>query len=73
MAETDSRKVFFNELIFSFEKVFFKYFEINKLFLKQGKRAQKIQERVDKITFQFTGNELFIKKFKREMGTIYHS
>ena len=31
-------------------------FEINKLFLKQGKRAQKIQERVEKITFQFTGN-----------------
>ena len=46
-------------------------FEINKLFLKQGKRAQKIQERVEKITFQFTGNELFTRlKYYLELETL---
>lgn len=46
-------------------------FEINKLFLKQGKRAQKIQERVEKITFQFTGNELFTRlKYHTELETL---
>jgi len=46
-------------------------FEINKLFIKQGKRAQKIQERVDKITFQFTGNELFTRlKYHTELETL---
>ncbi len=34
-------------------------FEVNKLFLKQSKRALKIQERVKNITFEFSGNELF--------------
>ena len=33
--------------------------EVTKLFLKQSKRAIKIQERVDTVTYQFTGNELF--------------
>ena len=46
-------------------------FEINKLFLKQSKRAQKIQERVKKITFQFTGNELFTRlKYHTELETL---
>jgi len=46
-------------------------FEINKLFLKQGKRAQKIQERLEKITFQFTGNELFTRlKYYLELETL---
>ena len=33
--------------------------EINKLFLKETKRAIKIQERADSITYNETGNELF--------------
>ena len=33
--------------------------EVTKLFLKQSKRALKVQERVDKVTYQFSGNELF--------------
>ena len=33
--------------------------EVTKLFLKQSKRAIKVQERVDKVTYQFSGNELF--------------
>lgn len=35
--------------------------EVNKLFLKQTKRAIKVQERVHNITFEFTGNELFTR------------
>lgn len=33
--------------------------EINKLFLKISRRAVKIQERADSISFEITGNELF--------------
>lgn len=32
--------------------------EVTKLFIKQSKRAIKIQERVDTVSYQFTGNEL---------------
>lgn len=33
--------------------------EVTKLFLKETKRALKIQEKVNKITFEYSGNELF--------------
>lgn len=33
--------------------------EVNRLFLKQSKRALKIHERVQSVTFEFTGNDLF--------------
>ena len=35
--------------------------EVNKLFLKQTKRAIKIQDRIQNITVEFTGNELFTR------------
>ena len=45
--------------------------EITKLFLKQSKRAIKIQERVDKVTYQFSGNELFNRlKYHLELETL---
>jgi len=45
--------------------------EVTKLFLKQSKRAIKVQERVDKVTFQFTGNELFNRlKYHLELETL---
>jgi DNA polymerase-3 subunit epsilon len=45
--------------------------EVTKLFLKQSKRAIKIQERVDKVTYQITGNELFNRlKYNLELETI---
>lgn len=45
--------------------------EVTKLFLKQSKRAIKIQERVDTVTYQFTGNELFNRlKYHIELETL---
>ena len=45
--------------------------EITKLFLKQSKRAIKIQERVDKVTYQFSGNELFNRlKYHLELESL---
>lgn len=35
--------------------------EVNKLFLKESKRAIKIQDRIKNITVEFTGNELFTR------------
>ncbi|WP_299014149.1 3'-5' exonuclease [uncultured Polaribacter sp.] len=35
--------------------------EVNKLFLKETKRALKIQERVNSISFEKSGNELFMR------------
>lgn len=46
-------------------------YEVNKLFLKVSKRLIKIQERVDKITFELSGNELFTKlKYEIELETL---
>ena len=45
--------------------------EVTKLFLKQSKRALKVQERVDKVTYQFSGNELFNRlKYHIELETL---
>tara|TARA_R110001632_G_scaffold1883_3_gene8456 strand:- start:48662 stop:49741 length:1080 start_codon:yes stop_codon:yes gene_type:complete len=45
--------------------------EVNKLFLKQSKRALKIQEKVKNISFEFTGNELFNRlKYYIELETL---
>mgnify|MGYP003668348857 CR=1 FL=1 len=45
--------------------------EVNKLFIKQSKRAIKIQEKVHTITFEFTGNELFNRlKYYLELETL---
>jgi DNA polymerase-3 subunit epsilon len=45
--------------------------EVTKLFLKQSKRAIKVQERVDKVTYQFSGNELFNRiKYHIELETL---
>ena len=45
--------------------------EVTKLFIKQSKRAIKIQERVDTVTYQFTGNELFNRlKYHIELETL---
>lgn len=42
--------------------------ELTKLFLKESKRAKKIQERGFEITFEETGNELFTRlKYKLEL------
>ena len=35
--------------------------EVNRLFLKDSKRAQKIQERVQSVSYQLTGNDLFTR------------
>lgn len=35
--------------------------EVNKLFLKETKRAQKIQDRVKDVTYELTGNELLTR------------
>jgi len=46
--------------------------EINKLFLKVTKRAKKIQERVQKISFDTTGNKLFtILKYHLEVEALF--
>jgi len=45
--------------------------EVNKLFLKQSKRALKIQDKVKNISFEFTGNELFNRlKYYIELETL---
>jgi DNA polymerase-3 subunit epsilon len=45
--------------------------EINKLFLKITRRAVKIQERADTITFDITGNELFAQlKYQLELDKL---
>ena len=45
--------------------------EVNKLFLKVSKRAKAIQDRVQKISFDITGNKLFtILKFHLELETL---
>jgi len=33
--------------------------ELTKLFLKESKRAQKIQEKLEAVTYEYTGNDLF--------------
>ncbi len=45
--------------------------EVNKLFLKQSKRALKIQDKVKNVTYEFTGNELFNRlKYYIELETL---
>ena len=45
--------------------------EVNKLFLKETKRALKIQERAVSITFEKTGNELFTRlKYYLQLETL---
>ena len=45
--------------------------EVNKLFLKESRRAKRIQERVKNITFEFTGNELFTRlRYQIELETL---
>ncbi len=45
--------------------------EVNKLFLKQNKRAVKIQEKVHIVTYELTGNELFNRlKYFLELETL---
>ena len=45
--------------------------EVNKLFLKDTKRALKIQDRANTITFEKTGNELFTRlKYYIELETL---
>ena len=46
-------------------------YELTKLFLKQSKRAKKIQEKVHKVSFEFTGNKLFNRlKYHIELETL---
>ena len=46
-------------------------FEANKLFLKQSKRALKIKDKVDSITYENTGNELFTRlKYYLQLDTL---
>ncbi|MEQ6124130.1 exonuclease domain-containing protein [Pseudotenacibaculum sp. MALMAid0570] len=45
--------------------------EVTRLFLKESKRAQKIQERVHNVTYEFTGNELFNRlRYNIELDTL---
>lgn len=45
--------------------------EVNKLFLKESKRAQKIQDRVQNISYEFTGNDLFTRlRYNIELDTL---
>ncbi|WP_298764943.1 3'-5' exonuclease [uncultured Polaribacter sp.] len=45
--------------------------EVNKLFLKQTKRALKIQERASTITFEKSGNDLFMRlKYQMELDNL---
>ena len=45
--------------------------EVNKLFLKESKRALKVKSKTNKITFEETGNQLFTKlKYYLELETI---
>lgn len=45
--------------------------EATKLFLKESKRAQKIQEKVETVTFEYTGNDLFTRLiYNLELDTL---
>ncbi len=45
--------------------------EVNRLFLKESKRAQKIQDRVHSVTYELTGNELFTRlRYSLELETL---
>lgn len=45
--------------------------EVNRLFLKESKRAQKIHERVQSVTYELTGNELFTRlRYNIELETL---
>jgi len=45
--------------------------EVNRLFLKQSKRALKIHERVQSVSFEFTGNDLFTRlRYSIELETL---
>jgi DNA polymerase-3 subunit epsilon len=46
--------------------------EVNKLFLKESKRAKKIQERVKNVSYELTGNELFTRlRYNIELDTLH--
>ena len=46
--------------------------ELTKLFLKETKRAKKIQEKVHTVSYEFTGNKLFQKlKYQLELETLH--
>jgi len=46
--------------------------EVNKLFLKESRRAKKIQERVKNISYELTGNELFTRlRYNIELDTLH--
>lgn len=45
--------------------------EVNKLFLKESKRSEKVQEKVKNVTFEFTGNLLFTRlKYHLELDAL---
>jgi DNA polymerase-3 subunit epsilon len=45
--------------------------EVNRLFLKESKRAQKIHERVQSVTYELTCNELFTRlRYNIELETL---
>lgn len=45
--------------------------EVNRLFLKDSRRAKRIQERVKNVSFEFTGNELFTRlRYQIELETL---
>ena len=46
--------------------------ELTKLFLKETKRAKKIQDKVHTVSYEFTGNKLFQKlKYQLELETLH--
>jgi DNA polymerase-3 subunit epsilon len=45
--------------------------EVNKLFLKESRRARKIHERVQSVSYEFTGNDLFTRlHYQIELDTL---
>ena len=45
--------------------------EVNRLFLRESRRAKKIQERVESVTYELTGNELFTRlRYQIELETL---
>lgn len=45
--------------------------EVNRLFLKESKRAQRIHERVQSVSYELTGNELFTRlRYNIELETL---
>lgn len=45
--------------------------EVNRLFLKESRRGKKIQERVQSISYEFTGNDLFTRlRYSIELETL---